>query len=197
MKKIPRNEIFRKVIHMLTSVFPLAYLWFEINPDIMVILFCLLSLISIFIEFMRRFSRSFSKVFNYFFISMLRKNESEGGLTGATWLFLGFAITAFIFEREIAIAALLFLTIGDSIAALVGISYPKIKLGHKTLSGTLAGTFACILVVSLSSQTLMPLIIIIGAISAMSIELLPLRINDNITIPIFSGYIMKLAGTFL
>ncbi|MFL3008907.1 MAG: hypothetical protein ACJZ14_05970 [Candidatus Neomarinimicrobiota bacterium] len=33
-------------------------------------------------------------------------------------------------------------------------------------------------------------VIVIGAVTAMLVELLPLPLNDNLTIPILSGFIM-------
>ena len=90
-----------------------------------------------------------------------------------------------------------FVSIGDSVAALFGIKYPIGRIWDKSFSGTLMGTLTCIIIVLAINQTLSPIIIILGAISAMAIELLPLKINDNFSIPIFSGIIMHVLSKII
>ena len=93
----------------------------------------------------------------------------------------------------VAVAALIFLAVGDSFAAIVGKLYPVGRIGDKTLSGALAGFIVSFGVVLLVIHTLPPIILFLGAFSAMFIELLPLKINDNLTIPVFSGMVMMMA----
>ena len=71
------------------------------------------------------------KWFGIFFSPMLRKHELEGNLTGATWAFIGGTISVFLFEKDIAVLALLFMSVGDTVAALIGQRYGKIKIGKK------------------------------------------------------------------
>ena len=51
---------------------------------------------------------------------MLRDEEQNGQVTGATWLLIGFIATISIYPRDIAVPAIIFLTIGDSFAAIIG-----------------------------------------------------------------------------
>ena len=74
---------------------------------------------------------------------------------------------------------------------------PLLKIGNKTLSGTLCGLLISFTFVLIINQSLLPIVILIGAIAAMGIELIPLRINDNLTIPIFSGSVMMVADRLL
>lgn len=107
------------------------------------------------------------------------------------------AMLLFGSNKGVFIAALSFLAIGDTVAALVGLSFGKIKVFRKTLEGTVAGLFACIAVavaVSFLPGIDMPLFIgIIGAISASAVEALPFEINDNVVVPLFSGTVMMIA----
>lgn len=192
MNKIPKNEIFRKVIHILSSVMPLSYLWIIKEKEIMVSILISMSLFAFSIEYLRNNKRFFSKLFNSLFGFMLRETESKGRLTGATWLLIGWSITVMLFEMPIAVAALLFLSIGDSIAALAGKLYPKGQIGDKTFSGTLFGFVISLILVLMVNQALLPMVILLGAIAAMGIELIPTKVNDNLTIPIFSGSVMML-----
>ena len=102
-----------------------------------------------------------------------------------------------LFKMPIAVAALLFLSIGDSFAAIVGKLYPIIKIGDKTLSGTFSGFIASFFIVLLINQSLLPVVILSGSIVAMAVELIPSRLNDNLTMPIFSGLIMMYLETAL
>ena len=82
------------------------------------------------------------------------------------------------------------MSIGDSFAALFGKKIPKFKIGQKSIIGTLAGIFSSLVVVLLVNQILPTYVLVIGAVVAMLVELIPFPINDNLTIPILSGLIM-------
>lgn len=192
MNKIPKNEIFRKVIHILSSVIPLSYLWLVKDKDTMLLILVALSITALVIEFLRSKTSIFSRYFNILFDFMLREKESNGKWTGATWLLLGWTITVLMFDMPIAVSALLFLSIGDSFAALAGKLYPRGRIGDKTFSGSIVGLVFSLIVVTTINQTLLPVVLLFGAIAAMGIELIPSKINDNLTIPIFSGLVMMI-----
>ena len=194
---IPKNEIMRKVIHLLSAIIPLSYLWFIKDKSIMLSILIILTLFALLVEFLRNNGGHFSKWFHDIFQFMLRDNESKGEHTGATWLLIGWTITVMLFKMPIAVAALLFLSIGDSFAAIIGKLYPIIKIGDKTLSGTLSGFITSFLIVLLINQSLLPIIILSGSIVAMTVELIPSRLNDNLTMPIISGLIMMYLETAL
>ena len=63
---------------------------------------------------------------------MMRKKEKKGEITGATWVFVGALFTILLVPDPFNIISLLFLSIGDTFAAIIGIKYPYIKLGRKT-----------------------------------------------------------------
>ena len=183
-------EIYRKIVHLLSSAIPLSYLWFFKDKFLMIYLLGFLSLISVLIEFFRNKNGYIKYLFNNNFYFMLRKNESKGAITGATWLLLGNIITIYLYPIYIAVPALLFLSIGDSFAAIIGKCFSTIKLGKKSLIGSLAGILSSIICVLFVNQVLPISVIILGAVFAMLIELIPMPINDNLTIPIISGLFM-------
>jgi glycerol-3-phosphate acyltransferase PlsY len=80
--------------------------------------------------------------------------------------------------------------VGDTFAAIIGIKFPLIKVGEKTLSGSAAGFLACIIIGFIVDLSIRYEIVFFGAIMAMVIELIPLPINDNLSIPLFSGSAM-------
>ena len=128
MNKIPKNEIIRKVIHLLSAIIPLSYLWFIKEKPIMLFILVSMTLFALLVEFLRNNGSYFSIWFHSLFHFMLRDNESKGEHTGATWLLIGWTITVMLFKMPIAVAALLFLSIGDSFAAIVGKLYPILNL---------------------------------------------------------------------
>ena len=86
---------------------------------------------------------------------------------------------------------MLFMSVGDSAAAFVGQRYGRIPIGKKSLEGTLACFFACLLLTLPSGLTL-PLAVTGAAVAAIT-ELIPKPLlNDNLAIPVFSGAAMTL-----
>ena len=185
-----KNEIARKFIHLASVVIPLSYIY--IINDLIVML-CILSffvIFSFFVEILRTNHFKSSKIFLRLFGFMLRENEKKNKLTGATWVFLGALFTFILIPYPFSILALLFLSVGDTFAAIIGISFPFIKIGNKTLSGFIAGFISSILVGICFNLSVSIYILIFGALMASVIEIIPLPLNDNITIPLFSGSMM-------
>ena len=104
------------------------------------------------------------------------------------------SITIIIFSKNIAILSLIFLSIGDTFAGLIGREYGKIKIGNKTFEGFIAGLIPCIAIAYAYSS--LPFYVSgIGAITAMLLETLPLPLDDNFRIPIGSALIMTILLT--
>ena len=85
-----------------------------------------------------------------------------------------------------------FLAFGDTLAALVGMKFPFMKIGSKTLSGSLACFIVCLLIGLIFNFEISLEIILIGAFAATIAELISIKINDNISIPLLSGCAMYL-----
>lgn len=134
-------------------------------------------------------------VFQRWFAYMLRPGEIEGRLTGATWGLFGIVMAVVLFPVEIASLAILFMTVCDPVAGIVGQRWGRTKLFSKSLEGSLAGLTAGILI-GLPVPGVGLYLVISGAVTAMVIELLPLPVNDNFSIPVVTGAVMTLAGGF-
>ena len=193
MKKTFFNEIFRKLIHISSLAIPLIYFFLIKDKNIMAAILITLTLISLLIDYARINREGFVKIFFQKHLkSALRPNELKGNLTGATWMLIGFTSSVIIFDFDVSVLALLFLSVGDAVAALVGRALPIGKIWGKSILGSLSGFLFCVFVGLTINNTLSLQIIIFGAISGMFIELIPLKINDNFSIPIFSGLIMQI-----
>lgn len=191
MNALPSNEITRKILHLFASIIPLGYVWFIPDKEIMIFILGGLSLFALLLESSRKKWDVVETLFEKHFNFMLRQSEFDGGLTGATWLLFGSTITLFLFPIQIAVPALLFLTVGDTFAAIVGKGFPIGKIRDKTLSGTFAGIVTSSGAALWINQLLPADIIILGAVAAMLVEIAPIPMNDNLTIPLTGGLVMS------
>lgn len=192
------SEIFRKLIHISSLAIPLIYFFLIKDKNVMATILIILTLSSLLIEYARLNRKGYVRFFFHKYLkSVLRSNELKGHLTGATWMLIGFTFSVIIFDFEVSVLALLFLSVGDAVAAVVGRALPIGKIWDKSILGSLSGFLFCVIFGLALNNTLSLQIIIFGAISGMFIELIPLKINDNFSIPIFSGFIMQILKEIL
>ena len=190
MNDIIKSEFARKAIHLSNSIIPLSYYYFFPDKIDMIITLAFFLIFCFFIEIHRKNNHKLSRIFSNWFEFMMRDEEKKGELTGATWVFVGALFTILLVPDPFNIISLLFLSFGDTFAAIIGTKFPYIKLGKKTLSGSIAGFFACVTIGLVIDISITYEIIILGAFMAMLIEILPFPVNDNLSIPIFSGLSM-------
>ena len=185
------EEIKRKIIHLSNSVIPLSYYFFVEDRVMMIWILLSITIFFVAVDYFRFRIGWIQKWFRIFFSSMLRKHELEGKLTGATWAFIGATISVFLFEKDIAVLALLFMSVGDTVAALIGQQYGKIKIGKKTIEGFAGGLVSCIFI-SIFFPSVIWINSIAGSLIASLIELSPIPVDDNLMIPLISGGMMTL-----
>ncbi len=181
---------------MAALVIPVAYYLIPIR-SLSLTLMTIATAIFLIVDLLRLRLNPFKDIFIILFGTLLRRKEFTS-LTGGSYLMVASLVCMFLFgaNKGVFIAAISFLAVGDTVAAIVGLSIGKIRIFRKTLEGTVAGLIACIGVAYLVSHLPyidMPFLIgIIGAVSAAAVEALPFEINDNVVIPIFSGAIMMI-----
>ena len=197
MKQFEVNEFSRKIIHLLNMVVPLIHVYFIKDRMGMLIFLSFILIFCFFIEVFRTQYFIIHKFFKKYLYFMMRDSEKEGEITGATWVFAGSLITIILIPKPFCIVALFFLAVGDTFAALVGMNYPFLNIGRKTLSGSIACFVACCMIGLLFSYSLDTSTIMFGAFIATLTELSSMKINDNLSIPIFSGISMYSFNTLL
>ncbi|MDB9854117.1 hypothetical protein OAC91_02660 [Candidatus Marinimicrobia bacterium] len=197
MNRIPSNEINRKIIHFSSILIPASYLWFIKDQYVMILLLSGLTILALILELLRNKLNFVNSLFNNIFFKMLRKNEQLGKLTGATWMLISSLIITVFFPIYIVVPALIYLSVGDSFAAIIGKAYPYGKLGKKSITGTISGFIFSSIFALLVNVTLPAHIIILGSLIAMIVEASPIKLNDNLTIPIISALSMKLSLSLL
>lgn len=151
-----------------------------------------LSLVVLLLDFLRLSSPKMHLYSERLFKPFLRNYESTRFL-GATYLLLGCLATTAIFPKDIAVLAISYLAVGDALATVVGESMGKHKLFKKSIEGSLACLFGCCSIGLgwFFSGIGTPLVLMLfGAMAATVAELLPLPIDDNVSLPVLSGLIM-------
>ncbi len=191
LSAVEKNEIkhWRTFLRPLAVLFPLLYL-FSGKRFILILVGIVLFGFLIF-----DISRLTFKKFNLSLLKNLVIKKKEIKIFSSMSFFvLACFIILLIFEKEIAIISIVFLTFGDLAAKYLGILYGRIKIFEKTLEGLLAYFAACLLFGFLWSYFLeisLP-IIMTGAAAAAMAEVLPLGIDDNFAVGLISASFMHL-----
>ena len=146
MKRTEVREFSRKIIHLLNIIIPLVYLYLIKDRMDMLIFISVILICCFFVEVLRNQFSFFYKFFKKYLHFMMRDHEKEGGITGATWFFTGSLFTIILIPKPYCIVALLFVAVGDTFAALIGMNYPFLKIGRKTLSGSIACFVTCCII---------------------------------------------------
>jgi len=191
---IPLSEYKRKLIHLFNLAIPFSYLYVFPEKWVFVTLLSILMVLFIIFDILRHKVAWVKSLFTLFINSMLRSHEQEGKLTGATWVMIGAVISIILFSKPVAIIALIFMSLGDSAAGLIGQRYGKHKIWNKSWEGFFGGLFVCIIVGM--NYSLLPMTISLsGAVAAMVMEILPIPLDDNFKIPLGAGAIMMMLST--
>ena len=188
------NERNRRLFHALTGLGVIALALF-LSRFALIVLLGTMTIILLAVELARRKSPEVNKCVISWFGWLMRDEENQR-LTGTSYFLVAMVVLFSVFPREIAILALAFLTLGDPVAATVGRRFGGRKLGSKTILGSLACFVFC-LVAGFALSWVVPLTpvqILTGSACATLAEAVPLPINDNLTIPLFSAGAMTLVG---
>lgn len=189
--------IFRKTWRLCGIIFPLTYYF---NNKV-ITLFIILPILGFFItiEILRfsilRFNERLFIIFKY----ILKEKERKSLLT-TTWFLLSVFLVIILFEKEIAITAILFLIFGDAASNIVGTYLGRTKIGRRSLEGSLAFFITCLIIGIIINFTKINLawpIVFWGALAATITEIQPLPVDDNFTIAISSAIIMTIVNKLI
>jgi len=209
-----KEEITRKLLHLFALLMPVGIFYlpkFSLSPLIAAGVLAFLFAGSVVVEYLRFRIPMIQKIFYIFFGSMLRDEES-GKTTGSTFvigaaLLCAILFTLFTNKFHVAFMVLFIFILGDAIAAIVGQSIGRIKIGKKSLEGSLACFLMCLLLFfgvfpffpglldSWHGKVSVPIAVMV-ALSTTIFELVPLKItrnfviNDNLAVPVISGFLM-------
>ncbi|MCS3924609.1 diacylglycerol/polyprenol kinase family protein [Methanosalsum natronophilum] len=123
-----------------------------------------------------------------FFGELLRDFEKKS-LAGHLYFLLGAIISISLFSFEIAIASILMASFGDATAAIFGMLFGKNKISNtaKSYEGTFAGLFMNVLIAFFIFGY--HYVVLFMAITASLTELWFTELDDNLAIPVLSGFV--------
>jgi dolichol kinase len=188
------NHLGRKLFHLCGGL-GLLSLYFIFGRKTALGLYGVLAVLFLAFEVARLAIPALNRFLYSQFTSFLRENE-EHRLTGTVPYILGVGLSLWAFSTPAASAAVCFLAFGDVAATTVGQRFGKTKIGGKSVEGTAAFVAAALLpafFLSLAGTGMPPWVMISGALVAAGVELMPLPVNDNFTIPVLAGAAMELA----
>jgi dolichol kinase len=183
----------RKLYHLFGGL-GLLSLYYVLGRDHALPVYGALFLIVLAVDTARLKIPAFNRFVFSRFGSFVRPSEANK-LTGTPPYILGIGLSLYLYRPEAASAAICFLACGDVAATAVGERYGRTKIGSKSLEGTAAFVVAAVsagFLLSAAGVSLMPEVIILGALVAAGAELLTLPVNDNLIIPLVSGGAMEL-----
>ncbi len=184
-----KNELARKAIHLASIMIPIIY--FHITKELALMLLVPMFLGFFAVDLAKMFLKPVAELYYKHFGAMLRPHEldtTQRNFNGATYVTLAAVLVVWLFPKMIAIAAFAILILADTAAALVGRKIGKIKIGAKTLEGSIAFFLLALLVVFVTPK-LNPAVGLAIAISATIAELYPIKlgnwsVDDNLSIPL-------------
>ena len=118
-----------------------------------------------------------------------------GQLTGETWFMIATFASLLFFSRDVTIAALFFLVFGDAGSALAGTRWGRTGLFRgKTLEGMAGGILAngVVAIGLMGHLSLPPEVLGAGVLVGALAEILPLPLDDNLTMGLSAGLVMSL-----
>jgi len=185
-----QQEIKRKSLHLLTLLSPLLYNILPYNTSL--IISASLVIIDLIAETIRLLYPSVNRLMLKIFEGAYREKEKENVST-LIWTLSGTFLTIFLFSenKNVVTLSLLYLSLGDTVAALVGVKFGKIRLGSRGKS--LEGSLAFFLIAFLCSLFFVKIeYAFISAFLGAAIEFLPLPIDDNFVLPIFIAGLLSI-----
>ncbi len=142
-------------------------------------------------EGLRMWRPNINRYFLSRFSFVLKESESRN-LTGSTYFLLGSLLTLLLFPQQAAAAALIYTAVADPAAAVVGRRWGRRRLkSGKSLEGSLAFLATALAVGVILGPTGLPFrAAAAGAVVATLVEVLPIRLDDNLSVPLASAAIM-------
>jgi dolichol kinase len=185
---ILKEEAKRKTIHICGVAIPVLYLF--LSRESILFAFGLAFIVIFVIEWLR--------LHGIVSLPFLR-NKEEKKLGAYVFFMIGAFLSILIFEKRIAIAAILMLAIGDAASGLTGavIHEDKPELYERRMKSpeVMRVMFVTSLILGWLVLHSIP-VAVLGALGATIADGVPLRvynvlIDDNLTIPLLSGVLMS------
>jgi len=189
-----RGELARKSIHLCSLVIPLAF--YILNQKVIIIGLSAAFIFMATFDLLRLFGNiTVKKYFRWLFGFMLRPRERKS-FSGATTILFAALLVYIFYDLRIAAASMVIIVMGDTAAAFIGRLIGRVRLiNNKTIEGTTA-----FIIASLVGLFFIPKLGfqlgLIGALVGALFEVLPIPIDDNVTVPLLAGAAMQLMVSY-
>ena len=188
-----KHELARKGIHLFSLSIPTIY--YYISKQLALCLLVPITAAFISVDMARYYIPSVAQWFYKWFGWLLRRHEtdiSKKRLNGASNVLVSALLCVLFFPKIIAINAFAILVISDTTSALIGRRFGRHRFLAKSFEGSLAFFVSAILVILVAPKSdHLPMEYIIGFIAAAIgtvVEALPIKIDDNLSIPLSVGF---------
>ena len=183
------NEILRETIH--ASGFSVPIVCIYLGLPIIALAILIIMLLYLMSE-LARMERKKLSILSSITLSAATQYELYEFATAPIFFALGILLTLILFPFAASSAAIAIFALGDSTASIFGRIYGRDILPFnkgKTLEGSVFGFVFAFLAGSVFT---IPLKSLIGALIAMTVESLPLPVNDNFITPLITGAALTL-----
>lgn len=187
---LSKKEFGRQTLHILVGLITATFYYYEIFSTLAIFLIVIIGLLASILS-----KRISLPIFSYFLDKFERDNvRNKFPGKGMVFFFIGVLFVIQLFEKDIALAAIMILTLGDSISHIFGAKFGQLqnifngkskKLFEGTLAGTIAGFLGAMLFVPYPEAFLASFAAMIGEV--IKIDLNDNTLDDNLVVPLVAG----------
>ena len=190
MAKINEFELNRQLFHIFLGVLLVILLLYDVISKKIILMVILFGLI---LSYLIKRTKIKIPIINFLLQKFERKKELEKFPgKGIIFYLIGSYVPLFLFPKEIAMASIMVLALGDSISHLYGLHFGKIKhplSKTKFLEGTIAGFVAGFIGALFFVR---PFEAFFASLIAMTVEAVEIKlgteqVDDNLIIPFVAG----------
>jgi diacylglycerol kinase (CTP) len=192
-----QTHLARKIWHV-TGVGIVTWLFYILPYNVALGLISGFSILFIGLDFLRFKAPAFKNLVTKIMGLFMRKEELDKP-TGLSFMCVGFWLLILLFDRDVALLTMLFVMLGDPIAAYIGTKYGKDKIGDKSVQGFLACFAVCVVValvylrlIDFNSSRII-YVSLLAALVGSGAELVQInKIDDNLSMPVISGILLTI-----
>lgn len=193
MRIVHELEFRRQIMHLLVGVLFVLLIYFNIFNVYIIFLILILGIILSII------SKKIKIPFIYWMLKNFDRPSHIKSFPGKGPLFMicGILLSLVIFQKNVALASIMILSVGDSLSHIVGRYFGKTKhplSNIKLLEGSIVGTIAAFLgaMIFVSALEAFFASVIAMGFEAFEIKAKKHLLDDNLVIPLLSGAVISI-----
>ncbi|NBX93676.1 MAG: hypothetical protein EBQ85_10650 [Proteobacteria bacterium] len=194
----------RKFYHLMMGLMCFSLYAFVLNREEALLALLLIGGSFMMADVLRLKSSTMNTLILKYFGKIMRREELRS-ISGNSFYILGLIVVVALFSKTIVLLSVLFLAVGDPIAAIVGTQWGRHKItARKSLEGAVANFLASGFASFLLGITYLKLdlhhslfLALLGGMVSTIVELIPAPIDDNFTIPVGSALLLSVVFYFI